>query len=114
MKLESIGRCLDTRVYMQFEVVEEWKDKANDTQSHSRDLLYVEARRSRIVDPVKSSLTRRGAQRNGPLKRLLLPKRLTGGAKAGPGRVADAGLQQSMPTREPNLDPRRETMCFLW
>lgn len=32
---------------------------------------------------------------------------------AGPGRVAYAGLQQSKPTREPNFDPRKETMCFL-
>ena len=32
----------------------------------------------------------------------------------GPGRVAYAGLQQSRPTREPNLDPRRETMCLLY
>ena len=40
-------------------------------------------------------------------------KRLTGGPTAGPGRVVYAGLQQSMPTREPNFDPRRETMCLL-
>lgn len=31
----------------------------------------------------------------------------------GPGRVMDAGLQQSIATREPNLEPRRETMCLL-
>lgn len=31
----------------------------------------------------------------------------------GPGRVTEAGLQQSMATREPNLEPRRETMCLL-
>lgn len=31
----------------------------------------------------------------------------------GPGRVACEGLQQSIATREPNLDPRRETICFL-
>lgn len=31
----------------------------------------------------------------------------------GPGRVFDTGLQQSMATREPNLEPRRETMCLL-
>ena len=32
---------------------------------------------------------------------------------AGPGRVAYAGLQQSNPTRDPNFDPRKETICFL-
>ncbi len=31
----------------------------------------------------------------------------------GPGRVIDAGLQHSMATRDPNLEPRRETMCLL-
>jgi hypothetical protein len=32
----------------------------------------------------------------------------------GPGRVAWDGLQQSIATREPNLEPRRETICFLF
>lgn len=27
--------------------------------------------------------------------------------------MAYAGLQQSIPTRDPNLEPRRETMCLL-
>lgn len=31
----------------------------------------------------------------------------------GPGRVAKAGLQQSIATREPYFEPRRETICFL-
>lgn len=35
------------------------------------------------------------------------------GAETDPERVAKLVLQQSMATREPNLEPRRETMCFL-
>lgn len=31
----------------------------------------------------------------------------------GPGRVAWDGLQQSIATRDPNFEPRSETMCFL-
>lgn len=27
--------------------------------------------------------------------------------------MAEAGLQQSIATREPNLEPRRDTMCLL-
>lgn len=44
---------------------------------------------------------------------LLLFMRLVDGPIAGPGRVAYAGLQQSIPTREPNFEPRKETMCLL-
>jgi hypothetical protein len=37
-----------------------------------------------------------------------------GGIKVGaPGRMVKAGLEQSMATREPYLEPRRETMCLL-
>lgn len=31
----------------------------------------------------------------------------------GPGRVTWLGLQQSNATREPNLEPRRDTICLL-
>lgn len=34
-------------------------------------------------------------------------------AGAEPGCVAYAGLQHNMPTRDPNLEPRRDTMCLL-
>jgi len=37
------------------------------------------------------------------------------GPTPGPGLVATAGLVQSIPTREPNFDPRIETICFrMW
>lgn len=38
---------------------------------------------------------------------------MVGRPTPGPGWVAYAGLQQSIPTRDPNLEPRRETMCLL-
>jgi len=31
----------------------------------------------------------------------------------GPGRVVWDGLQHSIATRDPNFDPRRETICLL-
>lgn len=34
------------------------------------------------------------------------------GPTPGPGRVVTAWLVHSIPTREPNLDPRKDTMCF--
>lgn len=34
------------------------------------------------------------------------------GPTPGPGRVVTAWLVHSIPTREPNLEPRRDTMCF--
>ena len=38
---------------------------------------------------------------------------IMGTPAGGPGRVEYAGLVQSIATREPNFEPRRETMCLL-
>ena len=82
------------------------------------ELFLLESQSLKVVYKAKRRLTIWNTHRyelpNRVVGITVVPfRRLIGGPTAGPGRVVYAGLQHSIPTREPNLDPRRETMCLL-